>query len=379
MSTKYVDETCRQKSFRQKSFRPNYVDKMSSTKYAVDLSAVDEVSIDKMSVDKVLSTKYLSTNDMQFGETTIKLMHQISVSIWKTGKWPACWTDSLFIPLPKKGDLKQCSNYRTIALVSYARKIILERIRLKTEKEIAIEQARFRRGRGTRDQITNLRLLLEKAHEHQQLVFMCFIDFKKAFDSGSHIKLWTTMKNMGYPPHLIHLLAEQYRQQKAKVKVTGTVSESFHIKKGVRQGCVMWAYLFNIMAEMAMRETLDDFTGGIQIGGQEITNLRYVDDIVLMTQSEDKLQELVTRFDNACRNKHDLHINIDKTKVMATDGTSCCTYQDTESAVGTSQNLLISWICYRRRRHKQSGYTKQTSNSTGNQHIFKQIEDWTNL
>ena len=123
------------------------------------------------------------------GETTIKLMHQISVSIWKTGKWPDDWTDSLFISLPKKGDLKQCSNYRTIALVSHASKIILERIRLKTEKEIATEQAAFRRGRGTRDQITNLRLLLENAHEHQQLVCMCFVDFKKSFDSVSHIKL----------------------------------------------------------------------------------------------------------------------------------------------------------------------------------------------
>ena len=86
----------------------------------------------------------------------------------------------------------------------------------------------------------------------------------------------------------------------------------------------MSPYLFNIMAKMAMRETLDDFTGGIQIGDQGITNLRYADGIVLMTQSEDKLQELVTRLDNVCRNKYDLHINIDKTKVMTTDGTSCC-------------------------------------------------------
>ena len=132
------------------------------------------------------------------------------------------------------------------------------------------------------------------------------------------------MKNVGYPPHLIHLLAELYQQQKAKVKVTGAVSEIFHINKGVRQRCVMSPYLFNIMAKMAMRETLDDFMGGIQIGGQEITNLRYADDIVLMTQSEDKLQEVVTTLDSVSRNKYDLHINIDKTKVMATDGTSYC-------------------------------------------------------
>jgi len=81
----------------------------------------------------------------------------------------------MFIPLPKKGDLKQCANYRTIALVNHASKIllriILERIRVKTEMEIADEQAGFQQGRETRDQITNLRILMHKAREHQQLLY----------------------------------------------------------------------------------------------------------------------------------------------------------------------------------------------------------------
>jgi len=114
-------------------------------------------------------------------------MHKICVAIWKTGESPEEWTFSTFIPLPKKGDLKQCANYRTIALVSHASKIllrsILERIRVKTETEIADEQAGFRQGRGTRDQITNLRILMHKAREHQQPLYMCFVDFKQAFDS----------------------------------------------------------------------------------------------------------------------------------------------------------------------------------------------------
>jgi len=108
------------------------------------------------------------------------------VAIWETGEWPKEWTFSTFIPLPKKGDLKQCANYRTTALVSYASKILLriivERIRVKTETEIADEQAGFRQGRGTRDQIMNLRILMHKTREHQQPLYMCFVDFKKAFD-----------------------------------------------------------------------------------------------------------------------------------------------------------------------------------------------------
>ena len=132
------------------------------------------------------------------------------------------------------------------------------------------------------------------------------------------------MKDMGYPLHLIRLLAELYRKQNAKVKEAGTLAEKFHIQKGVLQECAMSPYLFNIMAEMKMRETLDDFMGSIQIGGQEITNLRYSGGIVLIKQSVNQLQELVTKLDIVGRSKYGLLINIDKTKIMATDGTPCC-------------------------------------------------------
>jgi len=81
-------------------------------------------------------------------------------------------------------------------------RIILERIRVKIEREIADEQAGFRQGRETRNQITNLRILMHKAREHQQPLYMCFVNFKKAFDSVSHDKLWVTMMDMGYPLHL---------------------------------------------------------------------------------------------------------------------------------------------------------------------------------
>jgi len=90
---------------------------------------------------------------------------------------------------------------------------------MKTETEIADEQAGFRQGRGTRDQITNLRILMHKAREHQQPLYVYFVDFKKAISiSISHDKLSITMMDMGYPLHLIDLLAKLYRKQLAKVK-----------------------------------------------------------------------------------------------------------------------------------------------------------------
>ena len=188
------------------------------------------------------------------------------------------YADSILITLPSKGDLKQCTNYRTIALVSHASKIllkiILETIRSKTETEIADEQGGFRQGRGIRDQVTNIRIVMQKATEHQQPLYMCFVDFRKAFDSISHEKMWMVMLEMGYPVHLVNLISNLYRKQKAKVIVAGTLSRGFRIKRGVHQGCVLSPYLFNILAEMMLREVLDGFDGGIQIGGWRVNNLR---------------------------------------------------------------------------------------------------------
>ena len=107
-----------------------------------------------------------------------------------------------------------------------------------------------------------------------------------------------------------------------KVRMAGTYSKWFQIRKGVRQGCVLSPYLFDIVAEMVMRETLEGFKGGIKIGGRKISNLRYADDIVLLTESVTELQGLTERLDKVSR-KFGLMINIDKTKVMGMDGVEC--------------------------------------------------------
>jgi len=103
------------------------------------------------------------------------------------------------------------------------------------------------------------------------------------------------------------LPAKLYRKQLAKVKVAETLSEWFRVKKGVRQGRVLSPYLFDILAEMVMRETLDGFQGGLQ--GRMITNLRYADDVILLATSEAELQELVDRLDRVSR-KYSLLINV---------------------------------------------------------------------
>ena len=111
-----------------------------------------------------------------------------------------------FIPVPKKGYAKECSNYRTITLISHASKVMLKilqaRLQQYVNRELPDVQAGFRKGRGTRDQIANICWIVEKAREFQKNIFFCFIDYAKAFDYVDHNKLWKILKEMGIPDHL---------------------------------------------------------------------------------------------------------------------------------------------------------------------------------
>ena len=114
-------------------------------------------------------------------------------------QWSQDWKRSVFIPIPKKGNAKECSNYRTIALISHAskvmHKILQARLQQYVNRELPDVQAGFRKGRGTRDQIANNRWIMEKAREFQKNIYFCFIDYSKAFDCVDHNKLWKILRD----------------------------------------------------------------------------------------------------------------------------------------------------------------------------------------
>ena len=109
--------------------------------------------------------------------------------------------------MPKKGNAKECSNYYTIALILHASKVMLKILQVRLQQYVNDElpdvQAGFRKGTGTRDQIANIRWIMEKAREFQKNIYFCFIDYDKAFDSVDHNKLWKILQEMGIPGHLI--------------------------------------------------------------------------------------------------------------------------------------------------------------------------------
>ena len=129
---------------------------------------------------------------------------------------------SVFIPIPKKGNPKECSNYHTIALTSHANKVMFkilqDRLQQYVNREFPDVQASFRKVRGTRDQIANIRWIIKKAREFQKNIYFCFIDYSKAFDCVYHNKLREILKEMGIPDQLTHLLRNLYAGQEATVK-----------------------------------------------------------------------------------------------------------------------------------------------------------------
>ena len=127
-------------------------------------------------------------------DDVVKVPHSICWEIWKTQQWPQDWKRSVFIPIPKKGNAKECSNDRTIALISHASKVMLKilqaRLRQYVNHELPDIQAGFRKGRGTKNQIANICWIIEKAKAFQENVYCCFIDCVKAFGCVDHNKLW---------------------------------------------------------------------------------------------------------------------------------------------------------------------------------------------
>jgi len=145
---------------------------------------------------------------------------------------------------------KECTNYNTIALISHISKVILKILQAKLQHYMNYAlpdvQAGFRKGKGTRDQITNIRWIIKKAREFQKNIYFCLIHYTKAFDHVDHNKLWKIIKDMEIPDHLTCLLRNLCAGQEATVRTGHGTTDWFQIGKGVHQGCILSPCLFNL-------------------------------------------------------------------------------------------------------------------------------------
>ena len=190
-------------------------------------------------------------------DDAVKVLHSICQQIWKAQQWPQDWKRSVFIPIPKKGNAKECSNYHTIALISHSSKVILKilqaRLQQYMNRELPHVQAGFRKGRGTRDQIVKVHWIIEKAREFQRNTYFWFIDSTKAFHCVDNSKPWKILKEMEIPDHLTCLLRNLYVGQEATVRTRHGTIDWFQIGKGV---CILSPCLFNLYMQSISCEML---------------------------------------------------------------------------------------------------------------------------
>ena len=205
----------------------------------------------------------------------MKVLHSICQQIWKAQQWPQDWKRSVFIPIPKKANAKEGSNYHAIALISHTGKVVLKILEGRLQHYVNCEhtdvQSGFRKGRGTGDQIANILWIIKKAREFQKNIYFCFIDYARAFDCVDHNKLWKILQEMWIPDHLACLLRNLSGGQEGTVKIGHGATDWFQIGKGVYQGCILSPCLLNWCAECIMWNAgLDEAQAGIKTARRNI-------------------------------------------------------------------------------------------------------------
>src|SRR6476469_7010997 len=210
------------------------------------------------------------------------------------------------------------NDHLTISLISHASKILLKiptnRIEAKARDFIGRNQFGFRKGCGTRDAIGVMRMICERCLEFGNNVYICFVDFEKAFDRVNLEKMRKVLQSIGVDWRDQRMISELYINQEAVVRFVGGESDSGIIGRGVRQGCPFSPLLFSIYAEMMMKEALDHVEEGIRVDGELIKDVKYADDQGMVANMEAGLQSLMDSLNTTA--KHYMKINIKKTKAM---------------------------------------------------------------
>ena len=280
----------------------------------------DEIlhALGQMSKRKATGPDEIPTEVLEaLGDTAIDMLHKLFNKIYDSGEIPHEMCNSIFIALPKKPGADSCENFRTISLMSHITKILLRvvinRMRNIINFEISEEQYGFQPDKGTRNAIYVMRTLSERAIEMQTPLFVCFVDYKKAFDKVKHDLIFQQLQEIGIDDKDLRLLQTLYYTQSASIRIGRTTSEPVLIKKGVRQGCVASPDLFNLYQEVIMRGMQK--MEGIRVGGVNINNIRYADDTALLTTSVTQLQKIVDRL-VVDSGKYGMEVNTKKTECM---------------------------------------------------------------
>ena len=224
------------------------------------------------------------------------------------------------IELPKKGDLRDCSNYRGIMLLSVPGKVlnrvILDNVRDAVDPQLGDQQAIFRRNRSCADQIASLRIIIEQSLEWNSPLYINFIDYEKAFDSVDRQTLWKLLRHYGVPVKIVSLIQCIYQDMGCRVVHAGQTSENFQVKTGVRQGFLMSPFLFLLVIDWIMSEPMREKNNGIQWTlFDQLDDLDFADDLALLAHIQNQMHDKTCRLETFSA-KTGLRINPRKTELI---------------------------------------------------------------
>lgn len=277
------------------------------------------------------------------GDALHSRLHEIISAMWEVERVPQQWKDAKIISIyKKKGDRAVCGNSRGISLLSIAGKILAKVLLIRLNKHIVDNvcpetQCGFRKERGTMDMIFTARQLQEKCREQHQNLCLAFIDLTKAFDTVNREMMWRVMKKFGCPDKFTAITRAFHDNMRASVVIGGEETSTFNVELGVKQGCVIAPVLFNIYLAAAttlFREKIPPGHGigltyrldrnlfdlrrlqaGTKTSYDEVFELQYADDCVLVSHSPENLQEALNAIHDIY-NTLGLVINTNKTEVM---------------------------------------------------------------
>ena len=253
---------------------------------------------------------------------SVRQQVELSAS-WKNLQWPQDLIMSVIIPIPMKGNAKECSYWLVMVLILCVSKVTVKSLQARLQwyvnRKLPDVQAGFRKDRGTRDRVAKIRWIIKKAREFQKSIYFCFIGYMKAFDCVDHNKLWKILKEMAVPDLLTCSLRNLCAGQDATIRTEQGTKDRFQIGKGVCQGCIMSPCYLNYMQSTSckmpcwMEHKLESRNR------RNIHNPRHADDITLRAEIEEELKSLLMKVKEESE-KAALKLNIKKTKVPLPHG-----------------------------------------------------------
>ena len=253
------------------------------------------------------------------GEVVVEWLTEVFNMVWRIGVAPEDWKNAVIVPVYKKGSRLDCSNYRGISLMSIVGKVFArvlnERVKEVTGDKVMDEQGGFRSGRGCCDQIFAVKQMVKKTIEKDRKMYMAFVDLEKAYDNVSREKLWKVLDEYGVKGKLLGAIQALYVDGKARVKVGGVESELFGVHRGVRQGCTLSPWLFNVFIDRVTREAKRQFRSEVKLSTGDVGVLLFADDMVVMAESAEGLQSNLQVLSDIL-SRWELKVNWRKTKMM---------------------------------------------------------------